>query len=208
MSARFIVAGTDTNVGKTVLAAALTRALQGVYFKPVQAGLDGETDTEAVKRMTGLPDSHFLPEVYRLRTRASPHLAAGGDGLAIDIDTLTPPATERPLIIEGAGGLMVPLTSQTLQIDVFARWNAPVILCARTTLGTINHSLLSIEALQTRSIPIMGVVFVGEGNPSVETVIAEIAQVLRLGRLPWLATLDSVSLGEAFNAHFRLQDFQ
>lgn len=208
MGARFIIAGTDTNVGKTVFAAALTAAIQGIYFKPIQAGLEGETDTETVQRLTGLPDAHFLPEFYRLRKPASPHIAAENDNVTIDVDRLVLPATDRPLVVEGAGGVMVPLTKQILQIDVFARWNAPVILCARTGLGTINHSLLSIEALKTHSIPIHGIVFLGEANPQVTNTISQMGDVACLGHLPRLAILNSVTLAEAFKAHFRLQDFQ
>jgi dethiobiotin synthetase len=207
MSARFIIAGTDTGVGKTVFAAALTRALHGVYFKPIQAGLDSETDTETVKRLTGLSDAHFLPELYRLRTPASPHIAAEIDSIEIDIATLAPSATMQPLVIESAGGLMVPLTRKTLFIDILGRWDVPVILCARTTLGTINHSLLSIEALKARAIPIHGVAFIGDKNNEVEMTIAEMGDVRRLGCLPWIDPLNCEALGNAFQANFWVVDF-
>ena len=118
----------------------------------MQAGLDEETDRETVLRLSGLPAERMLPEAYRLNTPASPHLAAEIDGVAIDPATLALPQRDRPLVIEGAGGLLVPLTRSVSYIDVFARWSAPVVLCARTTLGTINHSLLSIEALRARDI--------------------------------------------------------
>ena len=207
MSTRFIVTGTDTGVGKTVVAAMLTQALDAGYFKPVQSGLEGETDTEAVRRLTGLADGHFLPEVYRLRTPASPHLSAEIDGVAINTGRLTPPDTGRPLIVEGAGGLLVPLTRRTLFIDAFAAWTLPVILCARTALGGINHALLSIEALKARAIPIHGIVFVGDENADTQRTIAEMSGVRRLGRLPWLPHLDSATLAQAFRQHFRLSDF-
>jgi len=207
MSRCLVVSGTDTDVGKTVFAAALTLALSGVYFKPVQCGLDGETDTRTVRRLTGLPSGHFLPEIYRLRTAVSPHRAAELDGVEIDPAKLELPAVERPLIVEGAGGLMVPLTRSDLFIDVFARWHAPLVLCARTALGTINHTLLSLEALQRRSIPIAGVAFVGDENPDTERTIAEMAAVRALGRLPMLPLLSPETLAHAFERHFRVQDF-
>jgi dethiobiotin synthetase len=208
MGARFIVSGTDTGVGKTVFAAMLTLALDGTYFKPVQSGLEDETDTETVQRLTGLPDDRFLPEAHRLRTPASPHLSAEIDGVEIDPAALVLPAPDRPLIVEGAGGLLVPLTRRTLFIDVFARWGAPVILCARTALGGINHALLSIEALRARAIPIHGVAFIGDEVADTERTIAEIGQIRRLGRLPRLAHLHRAALADAFAAQFRPSDFR
>src|ERR1700722_7092701 len=151
MSGAIVVTGTDTNVGKTVFSAGLMRLLDAAYWKPVQSGLEGETDSQAVARLTELPD-RIVAERYRLRTPASPHLAAELDGIRIEPDALALPFSQRTLIIEGAGGLLVPLNRETLFIDLFARWRLPTILCARTGLGTINHTLLSIEALRRRDI--------------------------------------------------------
>jgi len=202
--------GTDTDVGKTVLAAALIAALDGCYWKPVQCGLVGETDAEIVRRLAGARDSQIIPEVYRLTTPASPHLAAERDGVEIDVDRLAalPDAGGvRPLIIEGAGGLMVPLTRRFLQIDLFAHWGLPVILCSSTRLGTINHSLLSIEALKRRGIPLLGIAFVGEEQADSERTIVEMGGVRRLGRLPHIDPLDRASLRAAFERNFRRSDF-
>jgi len=202
--------GTDTDVGKTVLAAALIAALDGCYWKPVQCGLVGETDAEIVRRLAGARDSQIIPEVYRLTTPASPHLAAERDGVEIDVDRLAalPDAGGvRPLIIEGAGGLMVPLTRRFLQIDLFAHWGLPVILCSSTRLGTINHSLLSIEALKRRGIPLLGIAFVGEEQADSERTIVEMGGVRRLGRLPHIDPLDGASLRAAFERNFRRSDF-
>ncbi|HKZ95516.1 MAG TPA: dethiobiotin synthase [Hyphomicrobiaceae bacterium] len=220
MSAGIIVTGTDTGVGKTVFAAALAGARGASYWKPVQCGLDGGGDVEAVRRLSGLPPGRILPEIYRFRTAASPHRAAELDGIEIDLDRLTPPdngdhgvrrsgfdTASRPLVVEGAGGLMVPLTRTVLQIDLFARWRLPVVLVARTALGTINHSLLSIEALKRRGIPLIGLAFVGDENKDSERTICEIGGARRLGRLPRLAILDQSSLAAAFAAHFRVEDF-
>lgn len=209
----FIVTGTDTEIGKTVFSAALTLALKGTYFKPVQSGLEEETDTARVQRLTGLPDDHFLPEAYRLNTPASPHLSAELDGVEIDCTKLAPQAQDltgrpQPLIAEGAGGLLVPLTRDKLTIDAFKDWGLPVILCARTALGTINHSLLSVEALKARNIPIHGIAFIGDKNADSERTIIDFAGVKKLGRLPILADINPDSLSQAFDAHFDMNDFQ
>lgn len=252
MSAGFIVTGTDTGVGKTVFAAGLTAALGGRYWKPIQAGLDGETDGEVVRRLTAESDVEILNEIYRLKHLMSPHLAAARDGVEIDLARLTLPQARkspvlaavtphdaaaersnivalkprgrigltavpgngttttaaRPLVIEGAGGVLVPYNRQALQIDVFDTWALPVIVVARTSLGTINHSLLTIEALRRRNIMIQGVAFVGDANPEVEDDIASFGRLRRLGRLPWLDPLDPSSLKRTFDLSFRMEDFQ
>lgn len=207
MSARYIVTGTDTDIGKTVFAAMLTQALNGIYYKPVQSGRQPETDSQTVRRLTGLSEKHFLPEAYCLDTPVSPHLAAEIDRVEIDVAKLKPPVVRGDLIIEGAGGLLVPLTRQCLSIDVFADWKAQVILCARTALGTINHTLLSIEALKQRQLPIVGVVFIGDENQDSERTIVEMGRVIRLGRLPMLPQLNPETLATAFEQNFRLDDF-
>jgi dethiobiotin synthetase len=209
VSARIVVTGTDTGIGKTVFAAGLARFLGAKYWKPVQAGLDEETDSDNVVRLGGLSHDRILPERYRLRTPASPHLAAEIDGLAIETDTLDVPDTGTcPLVIEGAGGLMVPLSRDKLYIDIFAHWRLPVLLCARTTLGTINHSLLSIEALRTRGIDVRGIAFIGDENADTETTICRIGRIRKLGRLPWLAPLDADTLRAAFEGSFNRGDFK
>lgn len=197
---RFVVTGTDTDIGKTVFAAGLCAFLGARYWKPVQAGIPG--DRETVAELAGV---ETLPEAYRLKLPASPHQAAAAEGITIDPDALTPPAGEA--IIEGAGGLMVPLTRQTLFIDVFARWQIPLILCARTALGTINHTLLSLAAIRARAIPLQGVAFIGEANPESEGIIAELGRVKRLGRLPPVKPLTRENLAAAFAANFDAKDF-
>jgi dethiobiotin synthetase len=259
MSAGFIVAGTDTGVGKTVFSAALVGALGARYWKPIQSGLDGETDGEAVRRLSGAARDDIIGEVYRLRHPVSPHLAAEREGLEIDPGRLTLPqarkpalaavgprggpvetaaaaqsastnvvslkprarpglaavsgsgnagAAHRPIVVEGCGGVMVPLNRQVLQIDQFESWALPVIVVARTALGTINHTLLTIEALRRRSIMIQGVAFVGEADEEVEEDIAVFGRVRRLGRLPHLAPLEPAALKRAFELTFRIEDFK
>lgn len=200
---RFVVTGTDTGIGKSIFSAALASALKATYWKPVQAGLDEETDSETVARLGGIK---VLPEAYRLKMPASPHLAAERDGMEIDVDALVPPAEAQ--IIEGAGGALVPLTRRTLYADLFARWQIPVIVCARTTLGTINHSLMTIEALKTRGVPLHGIAFIGEAMPDSEATIAAFSGVPVLGRLPHIDDLTPQSLASAFSTHFNLTDFQ
>jgi dethiobiotin synthetase len=202
MTLPIVVTGTDTHIGKTVFAAGLTHLLEGVYWKPVQAGLEGETDTETVRRLSGLDHSHFLPETWRLKLPASPHLAAEREGIDIDSDALSIPRTNRRLVIEGAGGLMVPLSRRELYIDVFARWRAPVILCARTSLGTLNHTLLSLEALQRRAIPVVGIALIGEPHDDNERTLAAMSGVPVLGRLPLLDPLTPGSLRAVFGMAF------
>ncbi|MDI4663478.1 dethiobiotin synthase [Xanthobacter autotrophicus] len=203
----FIVTGTDTGIGKTVFSAALAGALDGAYWKPVQAGLEGETDAQAARRLSGLAADRILPEAYRLALPASPHRAAEAEGVTIDPDALALPATPHPLVVEGAGGPLVPLTRRLLFADMFATWGLPVILCARTSLGTINHTLLAIEALKRRGIFVHGVAFIGAANEDSEHIIAEFGAVRRLGRLPHLAALTPAALATAFAEAFRRDAF-
>lgn len=200
-----IVSGTDTGIGKTIFSAALTQALQGSYWKPVQSGLEEETDSEAVRRLA--PNCPVLPEQWRFQLPASPHLSAQAEGVEIDPAALTIPHCDRPLVVEGAGGLMVPLTRKQTYLDVFTCWQQPVILCARTQLGTINHSLLSLEALRNRNIPVLGVAFIGHAHEDSEGIICELGNTRRLGRLPVLDDLNPQSLALAFAENFNLQDF-
>ena len=207
MSRAFVVTGTDTGVGKTVFAAALARALRAFYWKPVQAGLEEGGDSAEVARLARLPPDRRLPEAYRLATPCAPQRAAEIEAIEIDTDRLSPPACDGPLVIEGAGGVLVPVTRDILYADLFARWALPVVLVARTRLGTINHSLLSIEALHARGVPILGMAFVGPANEDSEATIAALGQVRRLGRLPILDPLDPETLAQAFAAQFSVEDF-
>ena len=196
-----VITGTDTDIGKTVFAAGLTQALQAQYWKPVQAGLDGETDSQTVARLSGAPT---LPEVFRLHMPASPHLAAEAEGLEIDPARLALPQTAGFLVVEAAGGLMVPLNRRTLFLDIIATWQAPVILCARTALGTINHSLMSLASLRHAGAPVLGIAFIGETNPAVERTICDFGAVAHLGCLPRLAPLTQATLTQAFATHIDL----
>lgn len=263
---RFVVTGTDTGIGKTIFAAALAGATGAPYWKPIQSGLEDETDSETVARLlpvqsmgesqtarsasgtaseargggaTTSPqspsvspapaarftlsackavegDCHLpttsslggpiLPEAYRLNTPASPHIAAEIDGVTIDVAALIPPPGD--LIVEGAGGALVPVTRTTHYADLFARWQIPVIICARTALGTINHSLMTIEVLRARGVPIHGLAFLGDAVEDSEAIISQLSGVRRLGRLPILDPLTPDNLAAAFNANFNVADFR
>lgn len=199
---RLIVTGTDTDIGKTVFSAGLAAYLGWSYWKPVQAGLEDGTDKNRVAQLAALPPERLLPEAWRLKTPASPHLAARLDGVAIDPDALDVPAHPSGLVIEGAGGVMVPLTDRQTYLQVFARWQLPVILVARTQLGTINHSLLSLEALRRAKVPVLGLAFIGPQMPDTESIIAQMGQVDVLGRLPILPDLTPKTLLPAFADSF------
>lgn len=192
-----IVTGTDTGVGKTVFAAGLTAALGAQYWKPVQSGLEDATDSEIVATLSGQP---VLPESYLLNLPASPHLSAEDMGVEIDLDRLSLPQIDGALVVEGAGGVMVPLTRNAYYLDMFARWQAPVILVARTALGTINHTTLSLMALRNAGCPVVGVAYVGTANPAVEATITEMSSIPHLGRLGMIENLTRESLLSAFKA--------
>lgn len=192
-----VVTGTDTGVGKTVVAAGLALALGATYWKPVQSGLDGETDTETVRRLTSRP---VLPEIYRLSLPVSPHLSAEVEGVDISLDALALPAVAGPLVIEGAGGVLVPLNRNCLFVEAFQQWEAAVVLVAHTALGTINHTLLSLEALRARGCAVAGVIFSGASAPDSEATITAMGQTRHLGRIPQLAPLNQSMLAAAFGA--------
>jgi len=209
MAARIIITGTDTGIGKTIFASGLVGALGATYWKPVQAGLDadGRSDSDTVAALSGIPGDRILPEAYRLATPCSPHRAAELDGITIDPDKLSLPNDIMPLVVEGAGGVLAPLTRSIVYADVFARWSVPVVLIASTRLGTINHSLLSIEALSRRGVPILGIAFSGATDEDSEFTIAKMGKIKRLGRMPLVDPLTREGLAEAFAANFDMEDF-
>lgn len=198
---QFFITGTDTNVGKTVIAAMLTLGLGAAYWKPIQSGCEEITDTEFVRRVTGLDDSHLISERFRLTQPLSPHAAAALDGVEIALTDFRLPSTEKPhLIVEGAGGLMVPLNDRDLIIDLIRWLNLPVCLVARSSLGTINHTLLSLAQLRRSNIPILGVILNGEKNPSNRAAIAHYGQVPILGEVDRLDSIAPATLQSAFHS--------
>ncbi|MBF9252595.1 dethiobiotin synthase [Pontibacter sp. 172403-2] len=176
----YFVTGIGTDVGKTVAAAILTEALQADYWKPVQAGGLDFTDTDMVQSLVSNPVSVFHPEAYRLKMPASPHRAAAAEGIEIKIHGMQLPQTDNNLIVEGAGGLMVPLNKRYLMLDLVQQLGLEVILISRNYLGSINHTLLTAEVLRHRKIPVAGIIFNGEENTSSEDFIIKYTGLRRL----------------------------
>lgn len=200
MAGGFIIAGTDTDVGKTVFAAAMMAAGDFIYWKPVQCGPD--VDRAAVQKLSGANDRRFIESAYVFQNPLSPHLAAELEDRAVDVDRLALPDAPGPLLVELAGGVMVPLTRDVLQIEMLKRWGMPVVLCARTGLGAINHTLLSVASLRAHDVPIHGLAFIGENNPDNMRTIADFSGVKVLGRLPLLEHLNPENLRQTFVDHF------
>jgi malonyl-CoA O-methyltransferase len=180
------VVGTDTDVGKTVVAACLTRTWDADYWKPVQTGAaEDPGDTVTVARLTNLPPERLHPPAYVFAAPLSPHAAAALEGATIELGAIAPPLTERPLVVEGAGGVLVPLNDQSLMIDLVQRLGLPVVVVARSTLGTINHTLLTLEALRGRGVEVLGVVMNGPPSASNREAIERYGQVRVLAEIPW-----------------------
>lgn len=186
---KFFIAGTDTDVGKTIASAWAMLHLGASYWKPVQAGLADETDEAAVRRLTEAEANRFLPSAYALPEPLSPHESAKRAGVTIAMDRLGLPAHHGPLIVEGAGGLMVPLNDDALIIDLIQALSLPVVLVCRSTLGTINHTMLSLEALRRRGIEIAGVVLNGPSMPHNREAIETYGNVTVLAEIPILDPL-------------------
>jgi dethiobiotin synthetase len=215
----FFISGTDTGIGKTLISAMLLLASGGRYWKPVQSGTIDGTDTETVRKLTGLGVGHFEKESYMLEQPLSPHLSAQIDNIHIDIATILADYEKiqtrgrqhanadsdadtidykslpiKSIIIEGAGGLLVPLNENNLVIDLITEIGLPVILTSRSTLGTINHTLLSLEALRSRHVPVAGVVMSGPFTPENKKAIETYGRVKVLAEIPVLAEIDKPDL--------------
>lgn len=189
------VTGTDTGVGKTLASAVLAHAWQADYWKPLQTGLADEAgDTDTVARLAGLPPERTHAPGAALQAPLSPWAAAALEHTAIDMHTLHLPATQAPLVVEGAGGLLVPINEHDLMLDLIARFGLPVVLVARSTLGTINHTLLSLQALAARRIPVLGVILNGPPSPGNRRAIEHFGQVRVLAEFPPCGTLDTAAV--------------
>lgn len=181
---RFFVTGTDTGVGKTVVAAILTAGLGADYWKPIQSGTEEGSDTETVRELTKLPADRFWPESYRLPAPLSPHAAAALAGVTIDLARCRIPAAAAPrLVVEGAGGVLVPLNNHEYMVDLMRQLALPVLLVARSTLGTINHTLLSLAALRGHGLELLGVVLNGPRHEGNRAAISHYGQVPVVGEL-------------------------
>ncbi|MDX2001660.1 MAG: dethiobiotin synthase [Chitinophagales bacterium] len=180
---KLFITGIGTDVGKTVVSAIVCEALKADYWKPIQSGNIEGTDRATVKSLVSNDTSTFHPEVYNLKEPVSPHYAAQLEGVEIDMDKIVLPETKRPLVIEGAGGLLVPLNRQHLVADLIVHLEAPTIIVSRNYLGSINHTLLTIEFMRYRNIAIAGIIFNGQPNPSTEEAILHFGNIPLLGRI-------------------------
>ncbi len=178
-----IVAGIGTEVGKTIAAAILTTLLNGDYWKPVQCGVDGNCDSAIMKKLLCAKKHRVHPPAYSLKMDASPHHAARMENICIDLQAIIPPETTSPLIIESVGGVYVPILTESLSIDLFKTWKCQWIVVSKHYLGSINHTLLTLDALKRHHIPVSGIIFNGEPNIDSETAI------LRNSRVPFFNRL-------------------
>lgn len=190
------VTGIGTDIGKTITSAVLVEKMRADYWKPVQAGDLHNSDTIKVRQLVANPVSVFHPEAYGLSQPFSPHKAAALDGIEIDINKIILPKTANQLIIEGAGGLMVPLNDRYLIIDLIKKLDAEVILVSKNYLGSINHTLLSAEALKQRNIPVKGIIFNGEPNENTEQIILSYTKLKLLGHIPLLSSVNKDTVAE------------
>lgn len=198
------ITGIGTNVGKTVVSAILCKASGASYWKPVQAGDLHHTDSDKVRELSG---AGVLPEKFRLQTPASPHLAAQIDGIRIAKEDFVLPETNENILIEGAGGLMVPLNDDLLYIDILTYWNIPVVLVSRHYLGSINHTMMSLEILKSRNIEVKALIFVGKENPATESAVLKRFPVKLVHRIPENETIDAAFVEEqAQKINFSLFD--
>ncbi len=200
---RFFITGTDTGVGKTVVAAILMAGLGADYWKPIQSGVVEGTDTEMVRRLTGLPAARFWPESYRLAEPLAPHAAAALAGVTIDLGRCRLPEAAAPrLLVEGAGGVLAPLNEHQYMLDLMQQLALPVLLVARSSLGTINHTLLSLRALRGAGLEVFGVVLNGPRNEGNRAAICQFGQLPVLGELLPQGDLTGKNLAAIFRKTF------
>ena len=196
---QLVVCGTDTDVGKTIVSAWLVQGLQARYWKPVQSGLEDGGDRGRVRDLLQLRAHRFLPEAYAFQHPVSPHWAAELDGVTLQRERLAFPSVDGPLVVETAGGLMVPLSRNWLQIDQLQQWQRPVVLVARSGLGTLNHTLLSLEALTRRRIRVLGLILNGPPHADNPATLEQFGGVPILGHLPPLQPLTAEALQSEWN---------
>jgi dethiobiotin synthetase len=204
MRHHFFVTGTDTGVGKTTLAALLCAALDAVYWKPIQTGTLEGSDRATVMRLAGIGTDRTIDEVYKFVPPVSPDLAARWAGVEIDLAKINLPnhLTNDWLVVEGAGGVLVPINQKQFVLDMMVKLRLPVILAARSTLGTINHTLLTLAALHAAELPVHGVVLIGDQNRENRETIERFGHVRVIGEVPRLPNLHRTALIQVFMNHF------
>jgi dethiobiotin synthase len=191
---KIFVTGTDTDIGKTIASACLVRALDADYWKPVQSGLEEGRDCDTVAALTGLDGNRIHPSAYELQAPLSPHEAARLEGLRLDMNQFKLPTTDNNLVVEGAGGVLVPINEGALMIDLIDQLGLPVVIVARSGLGTINHTLLTLEALRARDLNILGVIVSGPANPANVDAIRTYGKIKILLELEPISPLDSAGI--------------
>ncbi len=191
---QFVICGTDTNIGKTLISSFFVRGLNSFYWKPIQSGIESETDSQTIERLTKVEKTKIINEAYVFKEPVSPHWAAEIDQTVINFRLLNLPKVDGSLIVETAGGLMVPITRNYLQIDQIKKWNIPVILVCKSGLGTLNHTLLSIEALQKRNIKILGLIINGEKHLDNPKTLTELSSIPIIAEFPFLQQIGSNNL--------------
>lgn len=208
---RIFVAGTGTGVGKTVISAILAEALHADYWKPVQCGDVDSTDTDRVKTLVSNGVSKFYKEAYLFSTPSSPHYAAKAEGKVIDPNRFEIPESEIRILIEAAGGLMVPISEDYLVVDLIKHLKASVILVSKNYLGSINHTLLSIEALKQRNIDVLGIIYNGNNFYDNEEIIQHFTQINNLGEIDIVGKVDkdfikeqAVKIRESISKYYEL----
>lgn len=203
MTKSLFVTGTDTNIGKTVLSALLVAALDAIYWKPIQTGACEGTDRRTVIKVAEIPESQTIPESYCFDPPVSPHLAAEAKGVRIDLACIRPPLNlTRPVIAEGAGGILVPVNDSECMLDLALRLGFPVLIAARAALGTINHTLLTVRVLRHAKMDIKGVVMIGHRNRDNERSVEDFAGVPVVGTIPWLDNINREVLLNVFRIGF------
>jgi dethiobiotin synthetase len=198
----FFITGTDTGIGKTLLSALLVAALDRGYWKPIQTGAIEGTDRETVIKLAGIPADRAHPEAYIFDPPVSPHLAAEWQGIEIDIERIQRPASTKPLVVEGAGGIMVPINSKLLMLDLARHLKTPLVIASRTKLGTINHTLMTVHTIRNAKLQISGVVMIGEENKDNRRAVERYGNVPVIGWIPWLEKIDRETLLSVFQQHF------
>jgi len=199
LSKRIIICGTDTDVGKTIVSSFFVQGLKGVYWKPIQSGTEEGTDTKTVCKLLDLQNNRHLSERYKFKAPVSPHWAAEQESRFIEPNNLNLPDLDQLIIIETAGGLMVPLNRNWLQIDQLKVWGAPIVLVARTGLGTLNHTLLSLEALKNRDINVLGIVLNGPPHNDNPKTLEQFGDTKILARLPIFEKVTAKLLSQEWN---------
>jgi dethiobiotin synthetase len=201
---RFFVTGTDTGIGKTVVSALLCAALDAFYWKPIQTGSSEGTDRRTVTRLAQLPRERTVPETYCFAPPISPHLAARRAGVRIKLSKIRMPALPKSeaLIVEGAGGALVPINEKQFMTDLMRHLKLPVVVVARTALGTINHTLMTLAALRAARLEIRGVVLCGAPNAENRKAIEHYGEIEAVGAVPVLKKIDRRALVRAFDKHF------